>query len=217
MKRGPVTVTHAHRLEPLARGPHAAFLILQSGSSRWAFSCLATSCSCLFKSPISRFPSSRRASSAFATLKSPLSASTVPFTRAALFHALRRHNPGPGLVFHSDHAIEYTVHAYRAIMRSQGSVQSMIRPGQMSDDAHVKSFFRSLKSECIHDRRFDADEQLQKTLRTYFSFYDRTRSHTSLSRGPRLPSSQPSTDNHASTLSTHVSAQKSRFLLAPLM
>jgi transposase InsO family protein len=108
----------------------------------------------------------------------------VTLTRAALFHALRKRNPGPGLVFHSDRGIEYAAHAYRAIMRRQGFVQSMNRPGQMNDNAHMESFFHSLKSEYIHGKRFDTDEQLRQTLRTYFSFYNHTRIHTSLSRMP---------------------------------
>ena len=52
----------------------------------------------------------------------------VTLTRAALFQALRKRNPGPGLVFHSDRGIEYAAHAYRAIMRRQGFTQSMNRP-----------------------------------------------------------------------------------------
>lgn len=108
----------------------------------------------------------------------------ITLTRAALFHALRKRNPGPGLVFHSDRGIEYAAHAYRAIMRRQGFVQSMNRPGQMNDNAHMESFFHSLKSEYIHGKRFDTDAQLRQTLRTYFSFYNHTRIHTSLSRMP---------------------------------
>jgi putative transposase len=108
----------------------------------------------------------------------------VTLTRAALFHALRKRNPGPGLVFHSDRGIEYAAHAYRAIMRRQGFVQSMNRPGQMNDNAHMESFFHSLKSEYIHGKRFDTDAQLRQTLRTYFSFYNHSRIHTSLSRMP---------------------------------
>lgn len=106
----------------------------------------------------------------------------VTLTRAALFQALRKRNPGPGLVFHSDRGIEYAAHAYRAIMRRQGFTQSMNRPGQMNDNAHMESFFHSLKSEYIHGKKFDTDEQLRQTLRTYISFYNHSRIHTSLSR-----------------------------------
>jgi putative transposase len=54
----------------------------------------------------------------------------------------------------------------------------------MNDNAHMESFFHSLKSEYIHGKRFDTDEQLRQTLRTYFSFYNHARIHTSLSRMP---------------------------------
>ena len=106
----------------------------------------------------------------------------VTLTRAALFQALRKRNPGPGLVFHSDRGIEYAALAYRAIMRRQGFTQSMNRPGQMNDNAHMESFFHSLKTEYIHGKTFDTDAQLRQTLRTYFSFYNHYRIHTSLNR-----------------------------------
>jgi putative transposase len=104
----------------------------------------------------------------------------VTLTRAALFQALRKRNPDPGLVFHSDRGMEYAAHAYRAIMRRHGFTQSMNRPGQINDNAHMESFFHSLKGEFIHGKKFDTDAQLRQTLRTYFSFYNHSRIHTSL-------------------------------------
>jgi len=108
----------------------------------------------------------------------------VTLTRAALFQALRKRNPGPGLVFHSDRGVEYAAHAYRAIMSRQGFTQSMNRPGQINDNAHMESFFHSMKSEYIHGKTFDIDEQLRQTVRRYISFYNHSRIHTSLSRMP---------------------------------
>ncbi|MEQ1686186.1 MAG: integrase core domain-containing protein [Burkholderiaceae bacterium] len=60
----------------------------------------------------------------------------------------------------------------------------MNQPGKMNDDAHMESFFHSLKSEYIHRKRFDTGEQLRQTLRTNFSVYNHARIHTSLSRMP---------------------------------
>ena len=108
----------------------------------------------------------------------------VTLTRAALFHALRKRNPGPGLVFHSDRGVEYAAHDYRAIMSRQGFTQSMNRPGQINDNAHMESFFHSMKAEYIHGKKFDTDEQLRQTVRRYISFYNHSRIHTSLSRMP---------------------------------
>jgi len=87
-------------------------------------------------------------------------------------------------VFHSDRGIEYAAHACRAIMRRQGFTQSMNRPGQMNDNAHMESFFHSMKSEYIHGKKFDTDKQLRQTLRTgtYITFYNHSRIHTSLHR-----------------------------------
>ena len=48
----------------------------------------------------------------------------VTLTRAALFQALRKRNPGPGLVFHSDRGVEYAAHAYRAIMLLRFAVRA---------------------------------------------------------------------------------------------
>ncbi len=108
----------------------------------------------------------------------------VTLTRAALFQALRKRNPGPGLVFHSDRGVEYAAHAYRSIMSRQGFTQSMNRPGQINDNAHMESFFHSMKAEYIHGKKFDTDEQLRQTVRRYISFYNHSRIHTSLSRMP---------------------------------
>lgn len=108
----------------------------------------------------------------------------VTLTRAALFQALRKRQPGPGLVFHSDRGIEYAAHAYRATLTRQGFTQSMNRPGQINDNAHMESFFHSMKSEYIHGKRFDTDEHLRQTVSRYISFYNHSRIHTSINRMP---------------------------------
>ena len=104
----------------------------------------------------------------------------VTLTRAALFQALRKRNPGPGLVFHSDRGIEYAAHAYRAIMSRQGFTQSMNRPGQINDNAHMESFFHSMKAESLYGLTFDTDGQLRRALHSYVNFYNQQRLHSSL-------------------------------------
>lgn len=101
-------------------------------------------------------------------------------TRTALQHALRRRRPEPGLIFHTDRGIEYGAHDYQAALRRCGIVQSMNRPGQMNDNAHMESFFHSLKSEFLWGKQFDSDEELRQTLQTYLQFYNHTRLHSSL-------------------------------------
>ena len=101
-------------------------------------------------------------------------------TRTALQHALARRQPEPGLIFHTDRGIEYGALDYQATLRRHGIVQSMNRPGQMNDNAHMESFFHSLKSEFLWGKQFDTDQLLRQTLHIYSQFYNHTRLHSSL-------------------------------------
>jgi transposase InsO family protein len=105
-------------------------------------------------------------------------------TRSALRHALQRRQPAPGLIFHTDRGIEYAAHDYRAALSRRGIVQSMNRPGQMNDNAHMESFFHSMKSEYLWGKQFDSDGELRQTLKTYLSHYNHRRLHSSLGHTP---------------------------------
>ena len=105
-------------------------------------------------------------------------------TRTALQHALSRRRPEPGLIFHTDRGIEYGAYDYQAALRRRGIVQSMNRPGRMNDNAHMESFFHSLKSEFLWGKQFDSDAELRQTLHTYLRFYNHTRLHSSLDHTP---------------------------------
>ena len=105
-------------------------------------------------------------------------------TCTALRHALRKRTPAAGLIFHTDRGIEYAAHEYRAALRNHGIVQSMNRPGKMNDNAHMESFFHSLKSEFLWGKQFDTDTQLHQTLRTYMQYYNHQRLHSSLCHLP---------------------------------
>jgi putative transposase len=110
---------------------------------------------------------------------------TSHLTAAALRRALTRRKPSPGLIFHSDRGSEYGGYVYRDRLALSGIVQSMNRPKTMTDNAHVESFFHSLKSEAIHGRRFESREELDRAVRRYIEHYNRTRIHSSL--GYRSP------------------------------
>ena len=104
----------------------------------------------------------------------------VVLTLRALNHAVGRRRPPPGLIFHTDRGIEYAANAFRDRLAELGLVQSMNRPGQVTDNAHMESFFHSMKSEIIHGRVFTQDNQMLAALRGYLSFYNRSRIHSSL-------------------------------------
>jgi transposase InsO family protein len=47
--------------------------------------------------------------------------------------------------------------------------QSMNRPGRMNDNAHMGSFFHSMKCEELYGKKFETEQQLRTTLRSYAS------------------------------------------------
>lgn len=101
-------------------------------------------------------------------------------TSDALRHSVRKRQAAPGLMFHSDRGIEYAAFEYRNQLARLGIIQSMNRPGKMNDNAHMESFFHSMKAEELHGRRFDNDEQLRQALRSYIAFYNQQRLHSAL-------------------------------------
>jgi putative transposase len=105
---------------------------------------------------------------------------TMDLTLGALDRAIARRRPKPGLVFHSDRGNEYAAYAYRDRLAHRGIAQSMNRPGSMADNAHMESFFHSMKSEAIHGIKFEKVSSLDRTVRRYIDRYNRDRLHSSL-------------------------------------
>ena len=56
----------------------------------------------------------------------------------------------------------------------------MNRPGKMTDNAHMESFFHSFKSDTCHGFTFHSEQQLRKQIRTYIAFYNQERLHSAL-------------------------------------
>lgn len=101
-------------------------------------------------------------------------------TRQALAHAVRRRRPPSGVTFHSDRGIEYSAFDLGQTLSRLGFLQSMNRPRQMNDNAHMESFFHSLKTEWLHGMTFRTESELRATLLNYVHFYNRRRLHSSL-------------------------------------
>lgn len=104
---------------------------------------------------------------------------------AALRMALSLRRPVTKVIFHSDQGIEYASAAFRAILNEAGIIQSMSRTGNPYDNAHMESFFKSLKAEVVHGRHFSDRPEAVAYLIDYFSFYNYERRHSSL--GYRSP------------------------------
>jgi len=104
----------------------------------------------------------------------------VRLTLKALNHAVSNRRPLPGLIFHTDRGIEYAASAFTQRLAQLGFTQSMNRPGKVTDNAFVESFFHSMKAEAFHGNRFDQDQEVVGVLRRYLPFYNRDRLHSSL-------------------------------------
>jgi transposase InsO family protein len=105
--------------------------------------------------------------------------------RAAFEHALKRRRPKPGLIFHSDRGSEYSALELRQRLTQLGIRQSMTRGGSPADNAHMESFFHTLKADVVHGVAFLDDRQLRSCLRRYVHYYNHQRLHSSL--GYRSP------------------------------
>ncbi len=105
-------------------------------------------------------------------------------TLAALNHAVVNRRPPPGLLFHSDRGSEYAAYAFRARLATLGFVQSMNRPREVTDNAHMESFFHSMKTDVVHGVSL-ASHELAPLLRRYIPYYNRVRLHSAL--GYRSP------------------------------
>jgi putative transposase len=101
-------------------------------------------------------------------------------TRGVLAAALRRRQPAEGLIFHSDRGSEYLTETLRTFLAARRVRQSACTSGP-GDNAHMESFFHSMKAEATRGRHFTTDAELRTVLRAYIRYYNTTRAHSALS------------------------------------
>ena len=100
---------------------------------------------------------------------------------AALRQALARRGHPQGVVHHSDRGIQYTSARYRQILQQHRCTASMSRRANCYDNAHMESFWGTLKAELLAGRTFATREQARLAIFEYVEvFYNRTRLHSAL-------------------------------------
>jgi len=104
----------------------------------------------------------------------------VALTLKAINRAAHARRPQRGLIFHTDRGVEYAAGAFKARLAQLGITQSMNRPGKVTDNAFIESFFNSMKSEIYHGLRYQRDREIKAVLRQYLPFYNGARLHSSL-------------------------------------
>ena len=110
---------------------------------------------------------------------------TAELTKRALRNAIRTRQPEGQTYLHSDNGTEYLAESYRRKAARSGFTQSVNRRRRMNDNAHMESWFKTLKSDMYHRYAFGSDGQLIAAIRNYVEFYNGERLHSSL--GYRTP------------------------------
>ena len=105
---------------------------------------------------------------------------TALVSEALALACVRRH-PASGLLHHSDRGSQYASGEYQSRLVELGAQCSMSRRGDCYDNAAVESFFSTLKTELVHERRYATRAEARSDIFEYIEmFYNRERRHSAL-------------------------------------
>lgn len=85
------------------------------------------------------------------------------------------------LITHTDRGSQYAGEKFRDKLNLIGIIASMSRKGNCYDNAHVESFFHSLKTELVYRRKFKTRHEAKVAIFEWIeTWYNRRRLHSSL-------------------------------------
>jgi len=100
--------------------------------------------------------------------------------------AIKKENPPPGIIHHSDRGVQYVCEDYVKFLLESGFKLSMSAVGTPEENAFIESFFKTLKKEEIYFKNYQTLEDVLKNLPNFIEeVYNKKRMHSSL--GYRSP------------------------------
>jgi putative transposase len=99
----------------------------------------------------------------------------------ALEMALRKRQPAPGLVHHSDRGVQYASGDYTGRLKANGVVISMSRKGNPYDNARCESFMKTLKYEEVYRTEYRDLAEAHASIGVFLEkVYNQKRLHSAL-------------------------------------